>query len=119
MTQSVVNLSSNWVLAASGAVKATFQFEDHPGEWTVTNSSEPDGIVGGIGVGAGVSATITLSVGDYLHLRGRGGATLVVVDPETSGASGLDAAAIQSAMLSMATAFINSQARFISAHAFA
>jgi hypothetical protein len=77
MAQNKYTLSAAWLPVATGAGNATFEFEDHPGEWTVLSSISPAEIVGGVRAESGKREAVTLAAGQYLHLRGRGVAYLI------------------------------------------
>lgn len=72
-------LTETWQHVATGAGKATFQSNDHPGEWTIHTTASPVGIIGGFNAEGEKPYQIDLAAGEYLHLRGRGVA-LVVAD---------------------------------------
>ena len=72
MAQNNYQLSSAFVPVATGVGSATFEFDEHPGEWAVISSVSPAGIVGGMKAEREKPVSLSLAAGEYLHLRGRG-----------------------------------------------
>ncbi|MDO8983008.1 hypothetical protein [Cypionkella sp.] len=77
MAQNNYTLSAAWLPVATGPGNATFETDDHPGEWTVISSASPAGIVGGAKVEREKAVSLALVAGEYLHLRGRGGVYVI------------------------------------------
>jgi hypothetical protein len=77
MAQTFKTLSASFVPAATGPGLAIFQFSDHPGEWSIHSSVDPAAITVGLKAESGKPESITLLTGQYLHLRGRGEASVI------------------------------------------
>lgn len=77
MAQNVYNISATWTAVAYGPGNATFETDDHPGEWSVISSASPAGIVGGQKAEREKSVSLALVAGEYLFLRGRGTAHVI------------------------------------------
>lgn len=76
MATATKSVSSAWVAVAQGAGDVVFSFDDAPGEFTVHSASDPAAIVAGHKQPKETPFSMTLQAGEYLHLRGRGTATV-------------------------------------------
>lgn len=80
------NVGAAYIAVAQGPGTVVFSFDTEYGHFTVHGSSDPAGIVSGHKQPPEVPFNIELATGDYLHLRGRGKAT---VTPDYSNGCGV------------------------------
>lgn len=70
------SVSAAFAPVAEGPGDVVFSFDDDYGSFTVHTSSNPAAIVGSHKQPPETPFTLTLASGEYLHLRGRGTATV-------------------------------------------
>lgn len=76
MATSQKNLGADWAPVAQGPSDVVFSFDDEYGRFTVHDSASPAGIVSGHKQPPETPFKLTLATGQFLHLRGRGTATV-------------------------------------------
>lgn len=69
-------IGANWTPVAQGPGEVVFSFDDEYGRFTTHGSADPAAIVSGHKQPSETPFTITLATGEFLHLRGRGTATV-------------------------------------------
>jgi len=76
MPTAIKSISAAWTPVAQGPGEVVFSFNDDYGRFTLHSSSDPAAIAGGHKQPPDTPFKLTLASGDFLHLRGRGVATV-------------------------------------------
>lgn len=74
-------VTSSWAAVAQGPGSVVFSFLDEYGSFTIHGASDPSGITSGHKQPPETPFTVTLLTGEFLHLRGRGSASVSAANP--------------------------------------